>query len=281
MSQNLSKKLMSRMFRRVEGVVLDLSTQQIGLQNQDGIYTLTKNTAPEAATTRARRAEAAAGEQPAVTYGVTLNPISSFGITVPAFAQITPLDKIEEGDLVLGDTRALGWVIQRNGASLRLLDQNGMTKQYTPPKVAMVGIDGALVVKSLTSLFGNNGATGFTNALLPLMLANDGDESSLSEILPFMLLSQQQAGDNANAMSQMLPLILMLKGNKGGGNKDGLLMAMMMGGMGGGAGGMNPMMLAMMMGGDSLGGFGDTFAAEGMPALPQARSTRPDLTRVR
>lgn len=263
MNQN---KFLNRMFRKVNGVVWDLASNSLGLQNTNGIYTLNKETTE------------GSGNAPAtVQYSVSVNPFDSFGFAIPAFAQITKLSDVSIGDIVVGETSALGWVIKVNGRSLQLMDQSGMTKNYTPPKLAILNQDGALVVKSLTGLFGQEGASGFSNALLPLLLAGDGLGSGLDDLLPIMLLTQQQAGGNGNALASALPTILMMKAMSGGkGNMENLMLPMILtGGLGGGSGGgLNPMMLLALRDGGlgTLGGSGDSgqFIGNGAPVPSQA-----------
>ncbi|MNK09881.1 hypothetical protein D3C87_278670 [compost metagenome] len=268
MSANVQNKILNRMFSKVAGVVWDLSSNSIGLQNTNGIYTLTQST-----TTTGEGAAA----QTETIFGVSVNPFDSFGFAIPAFAQITKLEDVAIGDIVIGEgDKALGWVVKKHPRSLVLLDQSGMTKQHTPVKVAVLGQDGARVVKPLTGLFGSQGASGFGNALLPLMLMGDG-LNGMDDLLPIMLMTQQTAGDNANAMSAALPTILMMKSMKGGngGLKDMLLPLILTGGLtGGNGGGVNPMMLMALAGDGGLGGLGGgnaggAFVAEGHPALQQ------------
>lgn len=260
---NLQSKILNRMFRKVDGVVWDLSTNAIGLQNSNGIYTLTQSNEET-------------GDSVHTVFGVSVNPFDSFGFPIPAYAQITPLDHIEVGDLVVGEKQALGWVTKVNPRSLTLLDQSGMQKNYTPPKVAVLNQDGALVVKSLVSLFGTRGAEGFSNALMPLLLAGGlggFGGSDFGDILPLLLLTQQQAGDTGNALSSALPTILMMKAMSGRGSQssglDSLLLPLMLsGGLGGNGanGGLNPLLLLALR--ESSGG--NTFISGGAPALSQS-----------
>lgn len=276
---NAQNKILNRLFRKVEGVVWDLSSNSIGLQNNNGITTLVQT--PVAATENAAAS---------VDFTISVNPFDSFGFAIPAFAQLTKLSDVSVGDIVIGDTKALGWVTAVREKSLRLLDQSGMGKDYTPPKTAVLNQDGALVVKPLTGLFGEQGASGFGNALLPLMLMGDGGLGGLDDILPIMLLTQQTAGNNSNALASALPTILMMKSLKGGngGMKDMLLPMIMMGGLGGGAGGINPMMLMALSGEGGLSGLGGTgqFIAGDVPALhgrqaSPVQNATPALQRLR
>lgn len=242
---NISNKLMNRMFRKIGGLVWDITSGGLGIASNEGIFTLTTE-----------------GEGDTVSFGISVNPIDAFGVSVPAFAMNTPLEQVEVGDIIVGDTKILGWVIEVRGASLKLLDQNGMTKNYTPPKVAIVGTNGVLVVKNLFNLTGGNGGlAGVQNSLLPLLAL--GGDVNFDKIMPLILM-QSMSGTTpaagaagaaaANPMASMLPFLLMSKGGKGGlGDIDPMMLMMMSGGLGGGAGAMNPMMLMALSGGDLFG----------------------------
>lgn len=257
---NSQSKFLNRMFRKVDGVVWDLSSNTLGLQNSNGIYTLTRNTVTRE------------GGSEETVFGISVNPFDAFGFPIPAFAQITKLGDIAVGDLVVGDKGALGWVTQVRDRSLQLLDQNGMTKNYTPPKLAVLNQDGALVVKSLTGLFGEQGAANFSSALMPLLLAGDSLGSSLEEILPLLLLTQQQAGGNGNVLASALPTILMAKTlGRGNSKVEDLLLPMILAGSQGNNGGFNPMLLLALGGGLNTS---SQFIAGGVPAL-QARPVPP------
>lgn len=243
-ASNLTSKYIGRMFRRINGVVWDLSSGNIGIQDANGIYTLTKTEVPAVAATEDSPAVAAS-----VNYGISVNPFDNFGMAIPAFATITPFEKVAAGDLIVGDKGILGWVTAKTGAALKLLDFNGMNKNYTPPKVAIGGQDGVLVVQSLGGLVGGDaGLGGLQGALLPLLMAG-GDNNELEDILPLMLLQQSQGGDKAAAgLNSMLPMLFLSKSGKGGngGLKDLLPLMLLGGGLGGNGGGLNPM-LAMAL----------------------------------
>lgn len=281
---NLQNKFLARMFRRIEGVVWDLTSNKMGLQTDQGIVTLEVTQTPNA--------ESLASAHP--VFNISVNPFDSFGFAMPAFAQNTPLNQIEIGDLIIGDRGVLGWVVEKFERSLRLLDQNGMTKNYTPPKIQVLNQDGAMVVKSLTGLFGEQGAQGFSGALLPLLLAGDafGGVGNLDELLPIMLMTQMtQGSNNPNALAGALPTILMMKSLKGGNGRmsDLMLPMLLSGGLnGGGMGGMNPMMLMAFLGENEGGGLGSVPAqliGQKAPALRPtsvyAPSAVPPLQRTR
>lgn len=314
-ANGFSQKFLNRMFRKIDGLKWDLQGGGVGVVTQDGsIATLISvhNPAVEAvpaADNGTTGSAAIAAVAASTDYNISVNPFEAFGISIPAFATQVPFAAIKEGDLIVGDRDILGWVVGKTGAALKLLDFKGMRKTYQPPKVAILGQDGALVVQSLSGLFGGDaGVGGFAGQILPLLALTGGsDDSTLESILPLMLFSQMQTtnpaaaataatvGGNtaiaASPMASLMPMLLMSKlgGKKksGGSKKDGLfggidpMMLMMMGGFGGGAaGGMNPMMLL------ALGGLGnddgdDTPELVSLPKTSAAQGFTPALQAIR
>lgn len=273
---NIGNRFMNRLFRKVGGLVWDLSTGQIGMQTNDGILTLDIPAEAD-------------GE-----FGIVANPFDAFGMKVPAFATNTPLSAVEVGDIIVGAEKILGWVINVNQRSLDLKTPQGTTtKGYAPPKVAVLGgaADGVLVVKSLFSLVGGTGGlAGLQSNPMLLLAMTSGNDQSLEKILPLLLLSQTGAATAADAgagapaaanpMASMLPLLLMsgqggdLFGGEGGGLKKMLPLLMMTGGLGGGAGGLNAMLPLLLMG---EGGLGDLFGGDAEPVQLQAPTRAPAL----
>jgi hypothetical protein len=274
----MTNKFLARMFRKIDGIVWDLSTGNIGVSDAAGIYTINEVVAatratpaiPATQTTDAVEAVAAAKAE----FQVNVNPFEQFGMAVPGFATQVPFERIQLKDIIVGDNGILGWVVDKKAASLTLMTHTGTVKQFVPPKVTIGGGDGVLVVQSLINLAGD-GFAGLQGSLLPLLMMGGGDNDSLGDILPMLLFSQTQGAGN-NATSAMLPMLMMmktLKGGEGGSSIDKLLPLMMMGGLGGaggGAGGMNPMMVAMMMGGD-----GDLFGGSKTSGIAPVRGAMP------
>lgn len=269
-TNSFASKFMNRLFRRVGGLVWDLSTGKLGLKDENGIYTLETTAAAEGVAAEAQ---------------IVVNPFDAFGMDIPAFATSTKLEDVAVGDIIVGDSKILGFVVDKKPASLVLLDKTGMRKQFNPPKVAVLGADNnVLVVKNLVSVAGGEqGLAGLQGNLLPLMMM--GGDVDFESILPLMLFSQGN-GAAAGGLNSVLPLLLMKNGGLGGsGSKmESLLPLMMMGGLGGGAqaGGLNPMMLMLMSGGDLFGSkevtelpapaqTGGTYGRAGIPALQRTR----------
>lgn len=255
---NITNKFMNRMFRRIGGLVWDVTSGGIGLKTENGIYSL--KAVPVLA---APAVEGAPAGVASVEYSVTVNPFDDFGLAIPAFATQSSFEEVNSGDIIVGDQGIIGWVVGKTAAAFKVMDHNGYSKTYTPPSVQILGTQGVLVVRNLFSLTGGAGGAGnFANSLLPLMMLG-GDDSKLEKMIPLLLMSSAApaAGGNAgaaNPMASLLPLMLLKDGGLGGsgGDKmDKLLPLMLMGGMGGGAGGMNPLMMMALMGdGDLFGG---------------------------
>jgi hypothetical protein len=205
---NSQSKYLDRFFRKVDGLVWDLTTGKLGIQSPSGIVTLDINPAV-----------AASGDTPAVaaSYNVSINPFDGFGISIPAFASNTPQEAINVSDLIVGAKGILGWVVEKKAASLVILKQDGQQTTYVPPKVSVFGQDGSLVVKSLTNLLGN-GASGFQSAMMPLMIMGEGSGLDMDKLLPLMLYQQSAAAgtEGANPLTSMLPMLMMMSALKGG-----------------------------------------------------------------
>lgn len=203
------KKLMSRFFRPVDNVVWDLMTGRIGITGPDGITTV---------------------EGEGEDAQVTINLFDQFGMTVPAFAQGTPTADVKIGDLIYGARGALGWVVERTEKSFTILKSDGTRSNWTPPKTAMIGFGGdVMVLRSLVNILpgGETGLGNFQNMLLPMLMMG-GDNVDMQEIMPLVLMTQLGAsaptGDGSEAanplagMTQLLPMMLMMnmfKSNKG------------------------------------------------------------------
>ncbi len=286
----LSSKFLNNMFRKIDGLVWDLQSGSLGIKGTEGIYTLTSDYDLGSPAVPASENNSAIAAVPASTsYGVSVNPFDSFGISIPAFATKVPFSGINIGDLVVGEKDILGWVTSKAGVSLKLLDKNGFNKTYSPPKLQIMNQDGALIVQSLGGMFGGQAGVGsLQQSLLPMLMLSGGDTDGLDSILPLMLFGQmQQTNPNgakaiateagnpslaANPLSSLMPMLMMqslAKKKKSSGGKSGglgsidpMMLMMMSGGFGGAQqGSINPLMLLAMGG---LGG-DDTDDAVSLP----------------
>lgn len=197
--QGTMSKLLGQVFAQVDGVVWDLMSNTTGVKRDDGIYTLAEDGTVE------------------------LNPFDAMSMAIPAFSQLTPVDQVKRGDVLMNNGKPSGWIVdvkatkakaeKPESVSLRALSFNGHETQFRPKAVKMLGMSGVTVVRS------------------PLNFGNNQGE-------------QKQAGGFGD-MTSMLPLMMLADGKKGSGIDAKTMMLMSM--MGGNTGGMNPMMLALML----------------------------------
>lgn len=225
-----SDKFISRMFRKADNVVWDLMTGKIGVRTAEGITTLE-----------------GAGDDAQVT----TNMFDQFGVSIPAFAQSTPLAAVNVGDMILQANDKPAWVVKRNekpvtvkdatgadvpGAPLitfGLMRADGTTTTWRPPKVQMLGFEsGVMVLRSLMTMLpgGAAGLGTMQGMLMPMLmmqggLGDDGSGSGmdLEKIVPMMLMMQTGGlGGDPNAaaggMGQMMQTMMLLNMMKGGSN---------------------------------------------------------------
>jgi len=210
-----ANKFMDRMFRKADGVVWDLMTGKIGIKTPNGIATL--------------------GDDGRINN----NLMDEFGIALPAFAQSTPVDQIQIGDIIYTGTRdQVRFVIgevepsakpSRGKTGLtppvikkfRTMDLNGTESTWTPPKTTILGLDsGVMVLRSLMTMLpnGDKGLGQMQNMLMPLMMMGGGElGSDIEQMLPVLLMSQVNGGDSSG-MGQMMQTMMMMKmlGGKNG-----------------------------------------------------------------
>ena len=195
------QKLINRFFRQVDNVVWDLTTGKVGIVGNEGITSI---------------------EGEGEDAQVVINLFDQFGVPVPAFAQGTPTDSVKIGDLIYGARNVLGWVVEIKEKSFVVLKPDGTRSTWSPPKTALIGFGGdVMVLRSLMNILpnGSSGLANFQNMLLPLMFMG-GDNADLEQIMPLMLMTQMgtnaPTGDGTDAtnplagMQQMLPMLLMM-----------------------------------------------------------------------
>lgn len=177
-------KLLKTMFQKVDTVVYDLMSGTTAVRTADGLISYQD------------------GE-------LVQNPLDGFAMELPAFATLTQIKDLSEGDLIIVDGKPKGFVLDTDADNtvVDLLDVSGQEASYRPRTVKFLGQSaGVLVVKSLFSMT-NGGSTEAMNPLMLMALMGDG-KKDMSSMLPFMLLGNSAGGS-------MNPLMLMaLMGDK-------------------------------------------------------------------
>lgn len=243
MTQFGGDKFMDRLFRKAPGVVWDMMTGKVGVSTKEGIATFT-------------------GEGDDAQ--IDINLFDQFGMEVPAFAQSTPIDAVNVGDLIyFGATDKPGWIIEKrygvkptgsstptkrptrkstaagpadltvaendidkSNVSFTLMKVDGQRTTWKPPKVSMLGMgaDGVMVIRSLLTML-PGGQTDLNGMQGNMMM--------------MMQMSAMSGGDSGIDMDKMMPMMLMgAMGGNGGGNN--MMQMMMMMQMMKGDGGSNP-----------------------------------------
>lgn len=196
-------KFFSRMFRKVDNVVWDLMSGKIGVSTSDGIAVLAGTSVDD--------------------YRVEKNLMDDFGVTLPAFAQSTPIADVKIGDIIFrnGADTSIAWIIETTKNGFKLMKPSGEMVNWVPPKVSVFGLEsGIMVVRSLMSMVGgNSNLQSMQGSLLPLLMM--GGDMDMESIMPMMLwsgaMNQPAADGTANPfggnMMQTMMLMNMMKGS--------------------------------------------------------------------
>jgi hypothetical protein len=230
--ENFSNKMMDRFFRKVDGVKWDLMSGRIGVVLPgEGIVTLD-----------------GVGDDA----GTVINIMEEFGMPVPAFAQNTPLNTVNAGDLIYQAGTVKGWVTEvvyaggddpvdptdrqpladKTVSRFKLLTPSGNATSWKPPKVSMMGSfdSGVMVLRSLLNMLPGSdadagaGLKGMQNMLLPMMMMGGGGDAGIENMMPMLLFSQLGAdgsGNDAMGGNNMLQTMMMMKMFSGSGGGTG------------------------------------------------------------
>lgn len=181
-----SNSMMQGFIRKLDNVALDMQTGKLGVKTPTGIVVATDD-------------------------GVSVNPITEMGFTIPAFAMRVPVDQLKKGDILIGAGQPSFF---REGSKVGYLTTT---------------LDGVFQETGVVSnmLFGKNTVLAVKN------MFGDGDQEGGMNPMLMMAMMGDDKGDGS-----------------GFDFKKMMMMQMMMGQSGGGANGMNPMMMAMFFGKD-------------------------------
>lgn len=207
MFEKLSKTFMAQQFRRVDNVVWDLMSNTTGIMTKsDAIATFSYDNTSESVD--------------GLDGSITINPLATMSMAIPAYGQKVSADKISLGDIVVnGNGQAYGWVTNKlKNGKFAIIDVDGKETKISPPTVNVMGIGdqvGLMVVKPLFALTGGN-TDAFKNMLMPLMLLNDGNvnENEMDKMMQMMLMTSAMGGDaGGNNMMQTMMMMKMMGGS--------------------------------------------------------------------
>ena len=208
MFDRLSKNFMNNQFRRVDNVVWDLSTNQMGILTKDESIAIFSY-------------DSADGETLTKVDGVvSINPMVVMSMAIPAYGQKLAAANIQVGDITVdskGD--ANGWVteIHTNG-KFTIQRVDGSEQKITPPTVNVIGFgeqSGLMVVKPLFNVTKGN-TDSVKNMLMQMMMLNDGNvnDSQMDKMMQMMLMSSSMGNSGGdNNMMQAMMMAKMLGSN--------------------------------------------------------------------
>lgn len=176
---NLSK-MTQHLFAPISNVVWDIMSNKTGIKTDSGIFTL--------------------GED----LTIELNPFDSFSAELPAFAQLTPIEQVNVGDVIVSGGKPTGWIVGKKEASLVALTTQGHETIFRPKKVSMMGIsNGISVVRSPFDPNASNTAGGGMNPMMMMAMMGDGKIDQKT-----MMMMAMMGGGNGQ-MNPMMMLALM------------------------------------------------------------------------
>lgn len=235
--QMMNKKFMEQMFRPVDNVVWDILSGKMGILTDDeciatleiipGDYEdltdkISEFTAPELAE---QFRDETAKNKAAVKddYSVTLNPMATMSMAMPAYGQKVSGNNVKIGDIIINNKgEAHGWVIEiKKNGTFKIQNVSGTVNTINPPKINLAGMGdtgGIMVVKQLFDITGNN-TNSFQSMLMPMMMMNGGelDGDQLNKMIPMMLMmnSGSMGGQNQDGNNMMQSMMMMQMFNKG------------------------------------------------------------------
>ncbi len=173
---NVGQNLRNSFFREITNLVIDLQTNKLAVKTADGIISYDKGTA-------------------------TVNPITDFGIAVPAFAIRTEVSALVAGDLIVTDNETV-FFNKKTETGFEVVTTTGEVKQLTNVANMFFGKNTVMAVKNM---FGD---TSGMNPLMLAMLMGDGKTTGGKiDAKTFMLMSMM---GNAKDMNNPLMFALML-----------------------------------------------------------------------
>lgn len=169
---NISSNMRDSFFREVKNVAIDFQSGKFGVISSDGISVYAEG-------------------------GVSVNPITEFGIKVPAFAMRIAVADLKEGDIIInGNESSFFKGLTENG--YEVVSLNGEVKQVGNVANLFFGKNSVLAVKNMFS-----GAGGMNPMMMALMLGDGKD----FDMKTFAMMSMMGGGQMDNNMLMMMALM--------------------------------------------------------------------------
>jgi hypothetical protein len=159
-------------FREMKNVAIDFQSGKMGVTSAEGLSVY-------------------------VDGGVSVNPITDFGIKIPAFAMRTAVADLKEGDIVVnGNDFSFFKALTENG--YEVVSLNGEVKQVGNVANLFFGKNSVLAVKNM---FNGSGM----NPMMMAMMLGDGKEFDMRT---FAMMSMMGGGQMDSNMGMMMALAM-------------------------------------------------------------------------
>ena len=167
---NIQSNMRDSFFREVKNVAIDVQSGKFGVQSQDGISVY-------------------------VNGGVSVNPITDFGVKVPAFAMRVAVETLEEGDIIISGQDA-SFFKQKTENGYEVVTLNGEVKQVGQVTNLFFGKNTVLAVKNM---FGEN-----TNPMMMAMMMGDGKDFDMKTFAMMSMMGGKQMDQNMLMMMMLM-----------------------------------------------------------------------------
>lgn len=177
---NISSSMRDSFFREIKDVAIDLQSGKMGVMSADGISVY-------------------------VGGSISVNPISDFGIKIPAFAMRVAINDLREGDIIVNGKEYSFFRSANETGGYEVIGLNGEVKLIDSVNNMFFGKNSVLAIKNM---FGEG-----TNPMLMAMMMS-GDEGKGFDMKTFALMSMMggMGGDSQNPMSNQMLMMMAFMG---------------------------------------------------------------------
>lgn len=170
---NISSNIRDSFFREVKNVAIDFQTGKFGVVSNDGISVYTDGV-------------------------VSVNPITEFGIKIPAFAMRIAVTDLKDGDIIINGNE-YSFFKGLTDQGYEVVSLNGEVKQVGSVTNLFFGKNSVLAVKNMFS-----GSSGNMNPMMMALMLGDSKEFDMKT---FAMMSMMGGGQVDSNMLMMLTLM--------------------------------------------------------------------------
>ncbi len=167
-------------FQERKDIVLDIQSGKLGVKTLDGLVTATDD-------------------------GVSVNPITEMGLSVPAYAMRVAVKDLKAGDIIVTKNSAV-FFKEASKAGYLTVDTNGVFQEVGSISNMFFGKNTVMAVKNM---FGGSDGSGVNPMMLAMMMGNDSDSGDGFDFKKLMLLQMMSGQGGMGEMNPMLMMMLM------------------------------------------------------------------------